>query len=83
MKLTKFVMPYPVLGIEGAFEEHCVVNSTMTFETTMTKFIFHIHLQMDDEMILTLIGNDKALFSCEVDCAKTFYREVFRTKDKN
>ena len=83
MKLTKFVMPYPVLGIEGAFEDNCVVNSTMTFETTLTKFVFHIHLQMDDEMIMSLIQDDKASFSCEVDCAKTYYREVFLPKDKD
>ena len=83
MKLTKFVMPYPVLGIEGAFEDNCVVNSTMTFETTLTKFVFHIHLQMDDEMIMSLIQDDKASFSCEVDCAKTYYRRVFLPKDKD
>ena len=83
MKLTKFVMPYPVLGIDGAFDEQCVANSTMTFETTLTKFVFHIHLQMDDEVIMSLIADDKASFSCEVDCAKTYYREVFLTKEKD
>ena len=81
MKLTKFVMPYPVLGIEGAFEDNCVVNSTMTFETTLTKFVFHIHLQMDDEMIMSLIQDDKASFSCEVDCAYAYYRKVFLSKE--
>lgn len=81
MKLTKFVMPYPVLGIEGAFEDNCVVNSMMELETTLTKFVFHIHLTMDDKKILSLIEDDKASFSCEVDCAKTYYREVFLTKD--
>ena len=83
MKLTKFVMPYPVLGIDGAFDEQCVANSTMTFETTLTKFVFHIHLQMDDEVIMSLIADDKASFSCEVDCAKAYYREAFLSKEKD
>lgn len=83
MKLTKFVMPYPVLGIEGAFEEQCVANSTMAFETTLTKFVFHIHLEMDDEVIMSLITDKKASFSCEIDCAKTYYREVFLPTEKD
>ncbi len=82
MKLTKFVMPYPVLGIEGAFRDGCVVNSRMTFETTLTTFIFHVQLQMDDEMIMELIQKGQASFSCEVDCAKTYYRKIFLSKDK-
>ncbi len=32
---------------------------------------------------MSLIANDKASFSCEVDCAKTYYREVFLTKEKD
>ena len=55
----------------------------MTFETTLTKFVFHIHLQMDDEVIMSLIADDKASFSCEVDCAKAYYREVFLSKEKD
>ena len=83
MKMTKFMMPYPVLGIDGAFEDHCAVGSTMTFETTLTNYVFHIHLQMDDEMILSLINIGKAAFACEVDCVKTYYHDVFLTKEKD
>lgn len=75
-------MPYPVLGIDGAFEEHCVTGCSMMFETKQTNFTFHIHLKIDDEMILSLIKDNKASFSCEVDCVKTYYREVFLTKEK-
>lgn len=83
MKLTKFVLPYPVLGIDGAFNDDCVVNSTMTIETTQTKFVFHIQLQMDDGMIMDYIKNNQASFSCEVDCPKTYYHEIFLTKNKD
>lgn len=83
MKLTKFVMPYPVLGIKGAFEEGCVVSSSMKVESTPTMYVFHIVLQMDDETILSLIKEGKASFSCEVDCQKTYYREVFLPKEQD
>ena len=83
MKLTKYVIPYPVLGIEEAFEDGCVAGSTMTFETTPRKFVFHINLNMDDPMIQSLIDEEKAQFSCEIDCQKTYYREAFLNKEKN
>ena len=82
MKLTKYVMPYPVLGIEGAFSNHCVVNSEMTFETTPDCFVYHIDLQIDDDTILSLIQQQKASFCCEVDCTKTNYRKVFLSGQK-
>ncbi len=83
MKLTKYVIPYPVLGIEHAFKEGCVANCEMTFETTQTKFVFHIHLHMNDQNIQSRIENGEALFSCEIDCPKTYYRKVFPSKEKN
>lgn len=83
MKLSKYIIPYPVLGIEGAFDDNCKVGSTMTFETTQDNYIFHIHLEIDEEMILDLIDQEKASFSCEVDCARTNYRKIFTTKNKD
>lgn len=53
----------------------------MTFETTLDNFIFHIHLTMDDDHILKLIKDDKAVFACEVDCPKTYYRKIFESKE--
>lgn len=75
-------MPYPVLGIDGAFEDSCTVGCTMTFETTITNFVFYIDLQIDDETINQLVDQDLAVFSCEIDCVKTYYRNVFATKNK-
>ena len=77
MKLTKFMLPYPVLGINGAFNDHCDVDNNMTLETTQDNFIFHVKLKIDDETIKSLIKETKASFSCEIDCSKTYYREVF------
>lgn len=82
MRLTNFIIPYPVLGIEGDFNEDCVVNSSMTLDTTPTHFIFHINLQLDDALILNLIKENKAAFSCEVDCSKTYYNQTFTIKKK-
>lgn len=83
MKLTNFVIPYPILGIDGAFKDDCVVGSEMSLETQQSKFVFHIKFQIEDDMILSLIKEGKASFCCEVDCARTYYRMVFLPTDKN
>lgn len=80
MKLTKFMFPYPVLGLEGAFKDGCKAESLMTFETEPEFFYFNIEFKIDDPKILSLIEDDSAVFACEVDCPRTYYREIFKTK---
>lgn len=80
MKLTKFMFPYPVLGLEGAFKDACRAESSMTFETEPESFCFNIEFEIDDLTILSMIQAGTAAFACEVDCAKTYYREIFKTK---
>ena len=82
MKLTKYMFPYPVLGLEGAFKEGCKAESLMTFETEPEDFCFNIEFEINDPQILSLIQDGSAAFACEVDCVRTYYREVFKT-DKN
>lgn len=83
MKLTKYMLPYPVLGLDGAFNDNCHVSVSLTFETTLANFVFHVKLEMDDSIIQGFINEGKAAFSCEVDCSKTFYRKVFLSKKKD
>lgn len=77
MKLTNYIIPYPVLGLEGAFNEGCEVNVSLEFETTTSLFKFHVNMELNDKTILTLINDGKANFACEIDCSKTFFRRVF------
>ena len=55
MKLTKFMFPYPVLGLEGAFKDVCRAESSMTFETEPESFCFNIEFEIDDLTILSMI----------------------------
>lgn len=77
MKLTKYVLPYPVLGIDGAFEKSCIATGTMTSDLTPTHYKFNVQLSMDDETIKALIDDKKAAYACEVDCPKTYFRKVY------
>ena len=81
MKLTKYTMPYPILGIGGDFEEGCIVSKKLTFNADTTLYHFNIELTLNDQTILGYINDDKAIYACEVDCPKTFYRKIFTSKD--
>ena len=82
MKLTKFLLPYPVLGRDGAFADSCVAKAQMSFTTSLQNYNFNIEYQITDAQILQLIKDNKAKFACEIDCAKTYYRKTF-LYDKN
>lgn len=81
MKLSNYTIPYPILGIEGAFNENVQVNSNLVFESTKDDFIFKIILLTDDKIILDLIEKDVACYACEIDCSKTFFRETYKSKN--
>jgi len=83
MKLTNFTIPYPILGIDGAFEERETIHHS--FEMTMTQhnYEFHIVFELKNETILKLIADKQAKYACEVDCTKTFFREVYTSSDKS
>jgi hypothetical protein len=74
------MIPYPVLGLEGAFNDECNVDVSIESRITISKYEFDVKMSISDETILTLIDKGKAAFACEIDCSKTFYRSVFTSK---
>lgn len=81
MKLSNFYIPYPVLGINGSFEGKSFANcKSFTFETTHDKFVFNLDLELKDRTIEQLIIDGKAAFSCEVDCVKTYFKNIWKGK---
>lgn len=81
MKLSDFTIPYPILGIEGAFNDSVSVGSELDFETYQDNYVFKINLLLDDPTIVDLINKKKAAYACEVDCVKTYYRKTFKSSD--
>lgn len=81
MKLSKYEIPYPILGIKGAFNENAQVSHEMELRSTQTEYEITLKISIDDPEILELIRNGNALYACEVDCPKTFYRKTFKSQD--
>jgi hypothetical protein len=83
MKLSDFSIPYPILGINGAFNDNVSIESNLDFEMSTTDYTFKVSLKLDEPAIIELIKDRKASYSCEVDCVKTYYRETFMSHESN
>ena len=85
MKLNNISFPYPVLryGSDDIIPE--LANDSITISVTkeVTDYIFDISLKMNNQDIENLILQDKAIYTCEVDCIKTVWREAFPSKSPN
>lgn len=81
MKLSNFAIPYPILGINGAFKEDVVCESNLEFESKKEEYVFKVSLSIDDPTILGYIRDGYAQYACEMDCAKTFYRHIYKSSE--
>lgn len=77
MKLSEYTIPYPILGIEGDFNDQVMSSSAWELGHTGKEYVIRLSFHVDDNGILDLVHKKKACFACEVDCSKTFYRRVF------
>lgn len=81
MKLSNYAIPYPILGIEGAFNENVLIKKDLNFESTKDNYIFKITLTTDDPTLLQLVNEGKASYACEIDSPKTYFREIYKSKE--
>lgn len=79
MNLTKYILPYPVLGIEGDFISTDKVDRTLSVQMTQKDYQFTVKYEIQNKTILSLIKKGLAKFCCEVDCVKTYYRKVYES----
>ena len=85
MKLNDISFPYPVLrygsdDIVPELADNCIAIS-VTKE--ISDYIFDVSLKINNPDIENLIFLDKAIYTCEVDCIKTVWREAFPSKSPN
>ena len=83
MKISDFAIPYPILGIEGAFSNEINIAYDVEFESYPDKYNFNISFTLNEPNILELIQEGKASYACEMDCAKTFFRETYKSQEAN
>jgi len=76
--------PYPVLGIGNditpGLPSDAIDIKEQETPSGVHDYAFKISLKFDNPTIQELVTAGKAEFTCEVDCAKTFYNYCFRSK---
>ncbi len=77
MKLSNYVLPYPVLGLEGDFNDSIVSEHSMSLDVDVSTYTFNVIFNVADPDIIRLINDGKAVYSCEVDSPRTFFRKSF------
>ena len=80
MKINDISLPYPVLGISDdvlpLLKKDCVTIERPTMSATALQF--RIHLKQKNKEISKYIRMGKAEYVCEINCARTFYRECYK-----
>lgn len=80
MKINDISLPYPVLGISDdvlpLLKKDCVSIDRPTM--TATSLQFKIRLKQKNKEISKFIRQGRAEYVCEINCARTFYRECYR-----
>lgn len=80
MKINDISLPYPVLGISDdvmpLLKKDCVTIERPTMSATALQF--RIHLRQKNKEISKYIRMGKAEYVCEINCARTFYRECYK-----
>lgn len=83
MKLNNVSFPYPVLSyytddILPMLEENSIVCNV---SKQRDAYAFEIKLLLKNKDILDLIHSGAAIYTCEIDCQKTFYRKCEISKN--
>ena len=71
--------PHPVLGVGDDINSVC--NLIPSISKDATEYHVHFDLIVDNEDILDLIAQGKAIFSCEINCSSTYYRRIETSSD--
>lgn len=82
MKLNNISFPYPVLrygndDIIPELSDNCI---DISVKKEISDYVFNISLKIDNADIESLIQQDKAIYTCEIDCIKTVWRDSFSSK---
>jgi len=84
MKLINISFPHPVLSyynddIIPKLETDSIICDKP--DSTNDEYSFNIKLKLKNTDILRLLASDRAIYTCEVDCQKTFLRFCLSSKD--
>lgn len=78
MKTYNVSLPYPVLGVNDDISPQLDENSiNVSIKKNLIKYTVTVDLSFENDEIKTFINDGKAVFNCECECSKTFYRKCY------
>lgn len=83
MNINNLSLPYPVLGISDDILPLPEVPVVDPVPNDTHEHIITLHLKTNNPYIEKLIEDGYALYACEVECRKTFFRECFTSANKD
>jgi hypothetical protein len=84
MKISNISFPYPVLGINDDIEPMLPQDAVVVSKQEVnSRYVLEVTLKCNNQDIESLIENGYAVYSCEVDCASTLFRECYTSKSPN
>ena len=81
MNISNLSLPYPVLGISDDIIPLPELPVIQPVPNDPTDHIITLSLNTRNPYINNLIKEGKALYACEVECRKTFFRECFTSTE--
>lgn len=83
MNINNLSFPYPVLGISDDILPLPAVPVVDPVPNDPHEHIITLHLNTNNPLIEGLVKDGLAVYSCEVECRKTFFRVCYTSTDKN
>ncbi len=75
MRINNISLPYPVLGNSDDITPLLPDDSIkVEYSFDNDTYTFHISLKLNNQDIIALIDNGKAVYTCEVTCPRTYLR---------
>lgn len=83
MNINNLSLPYPVLGIADDILPLPDIPIVDPVPNDPNEHIITLHLKTNNQYIEKLIEDGVALYACEVECRKTFYRMCVTSSEKD
>lgn len=82
MQITDRQYPYPVLNFYNNDFKNSSYLTYISLENDNSNILLDVKFDLDCELIEDLIDNEKASFLIHLECGRTRYRKVIKTKNR-
>lgn len=82
MDLRNRLFPYPIVGFGYDDYETTEFNTDIERNYVGNKLNIKVTMDINNSEIQKLINNDYLIYVIHIECPQTFYRNIFKTKDK-